>query len=66
MEPEPLDPVAEVLAAQVDDECPTCGAYVLNPALHRDWHGHLRAALNDLGRRADAYKDPPRYGGAYR
>ena len=44
----------DVLVASVEDECPTCGAYVLNHALHRDWHA-------DISRRADSYSPPPTY-----
>lgn len=47
----------EVLASYVDDECPTCGAYILNPALHESWHRQILDA-------ARSYVDPPRYGGA--
>lgn len=46
----------EVLAEYVDDECPTCGAWVLNVPLHAQWH-------IDIKTRADRYVDPPRYGG---
>lgn len=44
------------LVASVDDECPTCGAYMLNPELHANWH-------RDIARRADSYVSPPTYGG---
>ena len=50
VDPPLVDPYVE----QVDDECPTCGAYVLNHALHRDWHRTIR----DEARR---YKPPPTY-----
>lgn len=55
-----VDPVVE----QVDDECPKCGAYVLNKALHEDWHMHLRAAIEEAQTEAKRYKSPPRYGGS--
>lgn len=54
-----IDPVVE----QVNDECPKCGAYVLNKALHEDWHMHLRAAIEEAQAEARRYKSPPRYGG---
>lgn len=53
----------EVLAEYVEDECPTCGAYILNPALHAQWHEHIQSSLRNLGERADRYKPPPVYGG---
>lgn len=47
------------LVEAVQDECPTCGAYVLNPALHSDWHRTLREQLFKVGQ----YVPPPTYGG---
>lgn len=49
---ENIDPLVE----SVEDECPICGAWMLNPALHRDWH-------QKIWEEASRYKDPPRYGG---
>lgn len=54
-----VDPVVE----QVEDECPKCGAYVLNHALHAEWHRHLRLAVEEAQAEAKRYKSPPRYGG---
>jgi hypothetical protein len=53
-----LDPLVE----QVQDECPTCGAYVLNEALHRDFHRRQREQFINLDQLARRYVDPPRYG----
>lgn len=51
------DPVVE----QVDDECPKCGAFMLNKALHEDWHRHLRISVEEAMKEAKRYKSPPRY-----
>lgn len=54
-----VDPVVE----QVDDECPTCGAWMLNPALHADFHRRQREQFEHLDALARRYVSPPRYGG---
>lgn len=41
--------IADPLVAAIEDECPKCGAYVLNQALHADWHVHLRKAIENAG-----------------
>lgn len=46
----------DTLVASVEDECPTCGAYVLNHALHANWH-------RDIAEAASSYVSPPVYGG---
>lgn len=53
-----VDPLVE----QVEDECPTCGAWMLNPALHKEWHAKLRLRLQELEVEASRYKSPPVYG----
>ena len=54
-----VDPLVEAL----NDECPKCGAYVLNTGLHEEWHRHLRLAIEEAQTEAKRYKSPPRYGG---
>lgn len=61
-EPE-VEPSTDPLVEFVQDECPTCGAYMLNPALHADYHARLRQQFIDLDRLARQYVSPPRYGG---
>lgn len=53
-----IDPVVE----EVSDECPTCGAYVLNQALHEDFHRRQRQQFEHLDALARRYVEPPRYG----
>lgn len=57
-EDEPLDPLVEF----VQDECPTCGAYMLNPALHRDWHNGLGDRLSAILTRASRLTGLETYG----
>jgi hypothetical protein len=56
---EKVDPLVE----SVEDECPTCGAWMLNPALHRDWHKKQDQRFHEIAREASRYKSPPTYGG---
>lgn len=51
-----VDALAHYLADAVEDECPTCGAWMLNPQLHHDWHERLNVEVRK-------YREPPRYGG---
>lgn len=55
-----LDPLTE----GVEDECPTCGAWMLNPQLHKNWHADTDRRFRMIDAEARRYKDPPRYGGA--
>lgn len=57
-EDEPLDPLVDFVA----DECPTCGAYMLNPSLHRDWHSRLGDRLAQLDRDANRLTGWETYG----
>jgi hypothetical protein len=51
----------DALVDFVEDECPTCGAYMLNPAIHRDWHEKQRRQFGQLDEAAHAYRPAPRY-----
>lgn len=53
----------DTLVASVEDECPTCGAYMLNPALHESWHHNLSDRLRAISEKAGRYVSPPVYGG---
>lgn len=55
----PIDPLVE----SVEDECPTCGAWMLNPALHRNWHADTISRFHAIAAEARRYKSPPVYGG---
>ncbi len=57
------DDKIDAVVEAVQDECPTCGAYVLNPALHRDWHQQWRQRMSEVAAEASRYKSPPVYGG---
>ncbi len=46
----------------VEDECPTCGAYMLNPALHRDYHARQKAQFEHLDRKASRLTGMETYG----
>lgn len=60
-EPTDVDALTNYLADQVEDECPMCGAYMLNPALHRDWHLSIATQLQAIENEARAWKPPPTY-----
>jgi len=54
-----IDPVVE----EVADECGTCGAYVLNHALHKDFHARQKRQFEHLDELARRHVPPPTYGG---
>lgn len=56
-------PYVDPLTDAVEDECPTCGAYMLNPALHRDWHADTDRRFRTIDAEARRYRPSPRYGG---
>jgi hypothetical protein len=55
---EPIDPLVEI----EQDGCGTCGAYLVNPALHQDWHDRQRRQFEGLHRLASRPNGMETYG----
>jgi hypothetical protein len=53
-----IDPLVEI----EQDACGTCGAYMVNPALHADWHARQKAQFEYLDRRANRLTGLETYG----
>jgi hypothetical protein len=58
VEGEKVDSLVEI----EQDTCGTCGAYMVNPALHKDWHERQRQQFIELDRKASRLTGMETYG----